>query len=58
MSKAIICALPVQDSASDAPPVSYSDITSGRGEGSYLDVITTEEAASLVSECVGVCVCG
>ncbi len=55
----IVCetAYSVQDYFPDVPPVSYSNIASGGRDSSYLDVITTEEAASLVSVCGCVYMC-
>ncbi len=46
----------MQDQFTDAPQLSYSDIASGGEGGSFLDVITTEEAAALVRQLVYVCV--
>ncbi len=47
---------PMQDQFTAAPQLSYSDMASGGEGSSFLDVITTEEAAALVSEGDGVCV--
>ena len=46
----------MQDQFTDAPQLSYSDIASGGEGSSFLDVITTEEAAALVRQLLYVCI--